>query len=89
MSCLVLELNYHGTKWVPENLLKIEINKTWVKINKVVYLGFSILDISKIAMHDYWYDYVKPKYDDKRKLSWLHTDHFIVQIKFEDVCAEV
>ena len=89
MSCLVLKLNYHATKWVPENLLKIEINKTWVKINKVVYLGLSILDISKITMHEYWYDYVKPKYDDKRKLSWISTDPFIVHIKFEDVYAEV
>ena len=35
------------------------------KINKPVYLGLLILDISKTLMHEFWYDYVKPKYQDK------------------------
>ena len=44
---LVLEPNYHATKWFSENLLAIEMKKTKVKMNKPVYLGFSILENSK------------------------------------------
>ena len=44
---LVLELNYHTTKWFSENLLEIEMRNTKVKMNKSIYLGMAILDISK------------------------------------------
>ena len=43
------------------------MKKTKVKMNKAIYLGMSILDISKILMYEFWYDYVKPKYLDKAK----------------------
>ena len=46
---LVSEPNYHATKWFSENLLPIEMKKTQVKMNKPIYLGFSILDLSKIV----------------------------------------
>ena len=59
---LVSEPNYHTTKYFSENLLAIEMKKTKVKMNKPVYLGMSILDISKTLMYEFWYDYVKPKY---------------------------
>ena len=42
--------------------------KTKVKMNKPVYLGMSILDISKTRMYKFWYDYIKPKYGDRPKL---------------------
>ena len=61
---LVSEPNYHTTKWFSENLLAIEMKKTTVKMNKPVYLGLSTLEISKTLMHEFWYDYVKPKYGD-------------------------
>ena len=61
---LVLEPNYHTTKWFSENLLAIEMKKTKVKMNKPVYPCFSILEISKPLMYKFWYDYVKPKYGD-------------------------
>ena len=59
---LVSELNYHTIKYISENLLAIEIKKTKVKMNKPVYLGFSILEISKTLMYGFWYEYIKPKY---------------------------
>ena len=58
---LVSEPNYHTTKHFSENLLAIEMKKTKVKMNKPVYLGMSILDISKTLMYEFWYDYVTPK----------------------------
>ena len=44
------------------------MNKTKVTMNKPIYLGLSILDISKILMYEFWYDYVKLKYKNKVKL---------------------
>ena len=71
---LVSEPNYHTTKQFSENLLAIEMKKTKVKMNKPVYLGMSILDISKTLMYEFWYDYIKPKYKDKAKLCYMDTD---------------
>ena len=68
---LVSEPNYHTTKQFSENLLATEMNKTGVKMEKPLYLGLWILEISKIAVYEYWYDYRKLKYGDKAKLC--HT----------------
>ena len=49
--------------------MPIEMKKTKIKMNKHIYLGMSILDISKTLMYEFWYDYIKPlKYQDKAKL---------------------
>ena len=53
---LASEPNYHTTKYLSENLMAIEMKKTIVKMNKPVYLGMSILDISKTLMDGFWYD---------------------------------
>ena len=58
---LVFEPNYHTAKWFSEDLLATEMKKTKVKMNKPIYLGLSILDISKTLMHEFWYDYIKPE----------------------------
>ena len=67
---LVSEPNYYTTNEFSENLLAIEMKKAKVKTNKPVYLGMSTLDKSKTLMHEFWYDYVKPKYNDKAKLCY-------------------
>ena len=81
---LVSEPNYHTTKYFSENLLAIEMKKTKVKMNKPVYLGMSILDISKTLMYEFWYDYIKPKYQDRAKLCYMDIDSFVIHIKAED-----
>ena len=60
------------------------MKKTKVKMNKPVYLGMSILDISKMLMYKFWYDYIKPKYEDRAKLCYTDTDSFIIHIITED-----
>ena len=52
---------------------------------KLVYLGLSILDLSKTIIYNFWYDYVKPKYGEKAKLCYMDTDSFIVYIKTDDI----
>ena len=71
---LVSEPNYHTTKFFTKNLLATEMRKTQIYTNKPVYLGLSILDLSKNVMYELWYDYVKPKYGENAKLSiWTQT----------------
>ena len=65
------------------------MKKTKVKMNKPVYLGLSILDISKTLMHGFWYDYMKPKYGDNVKLCYMDTDSFIMHSKTEDFYRDI
>ena len=81
--------NYHTTKWFSENLLAIEMKQTKVKMNKPVYLGLSILEISKTLMYEFWYDYMKPKYVDNVKICYMDTDSFIMHIKTEDFYKDI
>ena len=60
-----------------------------VKMNKPIYLVLSILDISKILMYEFWYDYMKPKYNDKVKLCYTDTDNFVMNIKTEDFYKDI
>ena len=58
-------------------------------MNKPIYLGLSILEISKILMHEFWYDNMKPKYGDNLKLCYTDTDSFIMNIKTEDFYKDI
>ena len=90
-SYLVSEPNYHTTKWDSEDLLAIKLNKIILKIDKPVYQGLSIFD-SKTVMHEFWFDYVKPKYKDNIKLCFMDTDSFIVHVKtknYKDIADDV
>ena len=90
---LVSEPNYHTINLILEDLSIIEIKKTKVKMNKPIYLGLSVLEISKTLMYEFWYDYMKPKYDNDVKLCYMDTDSFIMNIKtidfYEDIANDV
>ena len=86
---LVSEPNYHTTKCFSENLLAIEMKKTKVKMNKPIYLGMSILDISKTLMYKFWYDYFKLKYEDRSKLCYTDANSFIINIITEDFFVDI
>ena len=83
-SILASEPNYHSLKYISKDLLVMEMKKTEVKMNKPIYLGQAILDISKTLMYEFWYDYIKPKYGDKARLCYMDTDSFIMYIKTDD-----
>ena len=88
-SKLVSEPNYHTMNFISQNLSIIEMKKIKVKMNKPIYLGLSILEISKILMYEFWYDYMKPKYSDNVKLCYTDTDSFIINIKTKDFYKEI
>ena len=58
-------------------------------MDKPVYLGLAISDMSKILMYEFWYDYLKLKYNDNVKLCYTDTDSFVVHIKTEDFFADI
>ena len=78
---LVSEPNCHTTKRFSENLLAIEMKKK-VKMNKPLYLGMSILDISKTLMYKFWYE-------DRAKLCYKDTDSLIIHIITKDFFADI
>ena len=86
---LVSEPNYHTINLISEDLSIIEMKKAKVKMNKPIYLGLSILEISKILMYDFWYDYMKPKYNVDVKLCYMDTDSFVMHIKTNDFCKDI
>ena len=88
-SKLVSEPNYHTINLISEDLSIIEMKKTKVKMNKRIYLGLSILEISKTLMYEFWYDYMKPKYNIDVKLCYMDTDSFIMNIKTNDFYKDI
>ena len=92
-SKLASEPNYHTINLISGDLSIIEMKKTKVKMNKSIYLGLSIMEISKILMYEFWYDFMKPKYDNDVKLCYMDTDSFIMNIKtndfYEDIANDV
>ena len=88
-SITASEPNYHSTKYISKDLLIMEMNKVEVKMNKPIYLGQAILDISKTLMYEFWYDYIKPKYGDKARLCYMDTDSFVMHIKTEDFYKDI
>ena len=92
-SKLVSEPSYYTINLIFEDLSIIEMKKTKVRMNKSIYLGLSILEISKTLMYEFWYDYMKPKYNNDVKLCYMDTDSFIMKIKtnhfYEDIASDV
>ena len=65
------------------------MKKTKVRMNKPIYLGLSILEISKTLMYEFWYDYMKPKYANNVKLCYMDTGSFIMNIKANDFYEDI
>ena len=86
---LLSEPNYHTATFFTENLLAIEIRKIQILMNKPVYLGLSILDVSKTLMYEFWFDYEKPKYGENAKLCYMDTVSFIVPVKTDDIYKDI
>ena len=72
-----------------ENLVSVHLKKTSLTMNKPVYLGMCILDLSKTIMYDFHYNYIKPKYEEKAKLLFTDTDSFMYEIETEDFYKDI
>ena len=72
-----------------ENLVSVHMRKTSLTMNKPIYLGMCILDLSKIIMYDFHYNYIKSKYADKAKLLFTDTDSLMYEIETEDFYKDI
>ena len=86
---LAAKPNYNSRKIFNENLVSVHMKKTSLTMNKPVYLGMSILDLSKIIMFDFHYKYIKPKYGNHAKLLFTDTDSFLYEIQTEDFYKDI
>ena len=77
-NCLVSQTNFLTTQFFTEKLLVIEMKKAEILLNKPVCLGLSVVDLGKILMYEFCFDYVKPKYAEKAKLSYMDTDTILL-----------
>ena len=67
----------------------VELSKKIVKLDKPIYAGFTILDLSKLHMYDFHYNIMKPKYGVNIQLLMTDTDSFVYKIKTEDFYADM
>ena len=90
---LTAKPNYESRKIfndnVNESLVSVHMKRTSLTMNKPVYLGMSILDLSKTLMYDFHYNYIKPKYENKEKLLSTDTDSFLYEIQTEDFYKDI
>ena len=85
----VAKPNFQHLKIFSENLVTIHMKRTSLTFNKPVYLGLSILDLSKVIMYEFHYDYIKPKYNDRVSLLYTDTDSLIYEIEMEDFYEDI
>ena len=86
---LIAKPNYRSCKIFSENLISVHMKKTSLIMNKPVYLGACILDLSKTIMYDFHYKYIKPMYKDKAKLLFTDTDSLMYEIETEDFYKDI
>ena len=65
------------------------MKKTQILMNELPYLGLSLLELSKNVMYEFWYGYIKPKYNEETKLYSVDTDSCIVHVKTEDIYKDI
>ena len=65
------------------------MGKTEITMDKPVYLGQAILDLSKTLMYEFHYDYMKPKYGERLQVCYMDTDSFVYEIQTEDFYIDI
>ena len=85
----VMKPNFKDGHPFSKHLFAVEMGKREITMNKPVYLGQAILDLSKTLMYEFLYDYMKPKYGRKVNLCYLDTDSFVYEIETEDFYRDI
>ena len=85
----VMKPNFKSGVLFRENLIGCEMGKVKVAMNKPVYLGQAILDLSRIIMYEFHYDYMVPKYGEKLNLCYMDTGSLIYNIEREDFYKDI
>jgi len=88
-EAMISKLNFHSRSVFSENLVAVELRKLSVKLDKPIYVGMCILDISKIRLYEFHYEYMLPLYGDKCKIMYTDTDSLIYSIECDDVYENI
>ncbi|XP_043477531.1 uncharacterized protein LOC122508319 [Leptopilina heterotoma] len=89
-EALIAKPNFHSRTIFNENLVAVELRKMEIFMNKPLYVGLAVLDVSKTLIYDFHYDYMLKKYNEKNlKLLYTDTDSLIYEIKCSDVYADM
>ena len=86
---LARKTNYQSFNIISENLTSVRMKRSVAMLDKPIYLGATILDLSKVEIYDFWYNYAKPTWDDKVRLVMTDTDSLFVHIRTDDVDADI
>jgi hypothetical protein len=86
---LVAKPNYKSLTIFDENLIAVHMKRTKLVFDKPVYVGMSILDLSKTLMYDFHYGFIKEKYGDSAKLLFTDTDSLMYEIRTEDFYEDI
>ena len=89
METMIAKPNFHSRAIFDENLVAVQLNKTEICLDKPIYVGFSVLDISKTLMYEFHYGHMFQLYGNKCKLLYMHTDSYVYEIKCDDVYEDI
>ncbi|XP_050454177.1 uncharacterized protein LOC126852925 [Cataglyphis hispanica] len=88
-EAMIAKPNFHSRSVFAENLMAVELRKLEVKFYKPIYVGMCILDISKIRLYEFHYEYMLSLYRDKYKIMYTDTDSLIYRVECEDVYEDM
>ncbi|XP_070531293.1 uncharacterized protein, partial [Cardiocondyla obscurior] len=85
VEAMIAKPNFHSRSIFAENLVAVELRKLKVKLDKPIYVGMSILDISKVCLYEFHYEYMLPTFEDKCSVMYTDTDSLVYSVQCEDV----
>ena len=85
----VMKPNFKDGHPFSKHLFFVEMGKTEIKMNKPVYLGQAIMDLSRTPVCEFYYDYMRPKYGSKVRLCYMDTDSFVYEIETGDFYRDI
>ncbi len=89
LSKLIASPSFDSFRIFSEDLAAVNMKKTKLYLNRPIYVGFSILDLSKVLMYQFHYEYMKPKYGCSAKLLFTDTDSLCYEIKTDDIYQDM
>ncbi|KAL6416485.1 hypothetical protein ACFW04_013440 [Cataglyphis niger] len=86
---MIAKPNFHSRSVFAEDLIAVELRKLEIKFYKPIYVGMCILDISKIRLYKFHYEYMLPLYQDKCEIMYTNTDSLIYRVECEDIYEDM
>ena len=88
-EALIAKPNFHSRAIFFEQLVAIQMRKLKVKFDKPIYVGMSVLDVSKVCLYEFHYDYMRAKFGDRCKMLYRDTDSLLYQLQCDDAYEEI